>query len=117
MVIGLLLFNTQPKGNLMADSADIFIIGFDQPKFCLGQIVATPGALRDIPNEEILAALARHANGDWGTLDPHDLAINESALANGGRLFSAYDSLAGIRFWIITEWDRSVTTILLPEDY
>lgn len=101
----------------MSDPVEIFIVNFDAPKFCLGQIVATPGALRVIPNDEILAALARHANGDWGALEPHDLAVNESALANGGRLFSAYDSLAGVRFWIITEWDRSATTVLLPEDY
>jgi hypothetical protein len=101
----------------MSDPAQIVLVDFNEPKFSLGHIVATPGALRDIPNEEILAALARHANGDWGTLEPHDLAVNESALANGGRLFSAYDSLGGIRFWIITEWDRSATTILLPEEY
>jgi hypothetical protein len=117
MVGGLLLFNTQPKGNLVADPAEIIIINFDLPKFRLGHIVATPAALRDIPNDEILAALGRHANGDWGTLDPHDVKVNESALQYGGRLFSQYHSKQKIQFWIITEWDRSVTTVLLPEDY
>jgi hypothetical protein len=117
MVGGLLFFNTQPKGNLVADPAKIVIINFDQPKFSLGQIVATPGALREISNDEILTALGRHANGDWGTLDPHDVKVNENALQHGGRLLSQYHSTQKIKFWIITEWDRSATTVLLPEDY
>lgn len=87
------------------------------PKFPLGQIVATPSALNSIPNDEILAALARHVRGDWGTLDPEDWNSNERALKGEGRLFSAYLSVRNIKFWIITECDRSVTTILLPEDY
>lgn len=87
------------------------------PKFELGRLVATPNALNHIPNPEILAALSRHVRGDWGTLDPEDKNANEEALKDGGRLFSAYLSSAQIRFWIITECDRSVTTVLLPEDY
>lgn len=87
------------------------------PRFQLGQLVATPNALEQIPNVEILAALKRHAGCDWGTLDAEDLQSNERALAHGGRLFSAYLSTAAVKFWIITEADRSVTTVLLPEDY
>jgi hypothetical protein len=87
------------------------------PKFMFGRTVATPNALNQIPNDEILSALDRHVRGDWGTLDPEDRRANDRALAEGNRLLSAYDSKQGIRFWIITEWDRSVTTILLPEDY
>lgn len=88
-----------------------------RPKFPFGQIVATPNALNSIHEEEMMRALGRHLIGDWGTLDNHDWNANERAFRNGGRLFSAYDSDGGIRFWIITEADRSVTTILLPEDY
>jgi len=88
-----------------------------ETKFSLGQIVATPSALEEIPNEEILAALTRHVQGDWGELDPEDQKSNERALEQGGRLFSAYWSIRKIKFWIITEADRSATTILLPQDY
>lgn len=87
------------------------------PQFALGRLVATPNALNSIPDNEILAALSRHVRGDWGELDADDKAANESALLHGGRLLSAYVSSQGVRFWIITEWDRSVTTVLLPEDY
>ena len=87
------------------------------PKFLLGQIVATPNALDKIPNDEILNALSRHERGDWGTLDAEDLESNENALKKGGRLFSAYHSIKNVKFLIITEWHRRVTTVLLPEDY
>jgi hypothetical protein len=91
----------------------------DEPKakFPFGQVVATPHALTQIPNDEILKALSRHVQGDWGTLDAEDKNANERALKHGGRLLSAYESSRSIKFWIITEADRSVTTILLPEDY
>ena len=87
------------------------------PKFDLGRLVATPNALSQIPNDEILQALSCHVRGDWGMLDREDWRANERALLNGGRLFSTYLSSAEIKFWIITEWDRSATTVLLPEDY
>ena len=86
-------------------------------KFSLGQLVATPNALDHIPNDEILNALALHVRGDWGTLDAEDLQSNERALQFGGRLFSSYLTSQNVKFWIITESDRSVTTVLLPEDY
>ena len=86
-------------------------------KFSLGQTVATPNALASIPDDEILLALSRHVQGDWGKLDKEDLDENERALKNGGRLLSRYITNTKIVFWIITEHDRSVTTILLPEDY
>jgi len=88
-----------------------------QPKFPLGRMQATPNALSKIPNEEILSALSRHIKGDWGIVDNHDRAANERALAQGERLFSVYYSSRNVRFWIITEADRSLTTVLLPEDY
>ena len=87
------------------------------PKFSLGQVVATPNALAAIPDDEVKNALSRHVRGDWGTLDAEDLNANERALRSGGRLFSSYHSSQNVKFWIITECDRSVTTVLLPEDY
>jgi len=85
--------------------------------FRLGRIVATPNALQSIPNEDILRAIQRHQAGDWGSLDSEDRNSNDRALLSGGRLFSAYNVPDGTKFWIITEADRSVTTILLPQDY
>jgi hypothetical protein len=79
--------------------------------------VATPNALGAIPNHEIMNALSRHLRGDWGTLDKEDWDANEQALKHGGRLFSTYRSSTQIKFYIITEADRSATTVLLPEDY
>ena len=61
--------------------------------------------------------LARHAIGDWGTLDPADIAENEYSVAHGLRLLSSYQTDAGERLWIITEADRSATTLLLPDEY
>lgn len=61
--------------------------------------------------------LSRHVRGDWGKIPPEDQGLNEEALASGGRLMSVYPLRTGETIWIITEWDRSVTTLLLPEDY
>ena len=88
-----------------------------RPRFHPGSIVATPGVLRRVPSEELLAALTRHLLGDWGELTEQDWRANESALSDGTRLLSAYLAANGERFWIITEADRSVTTSLLPEEY
>ena len=85
--------------------------------FSLGQIVATPNALEQVPNLDIMQALARHQRGDWGEVCKDDKNANDLALVGGTRLLSAYRTKAGVKFWIITEADRSVTTVLLPEDY
>ena len=91
---------------------------FDFPaKFSLGRVVATPGVLAAVSREEINDALNRHAHGDWGVMPEEDQHTNELALNGGDRIFSAYLSSADVRFWIITEWDRSATTILLPSEY
>ena len=87
------------------------------PKFSLGRTVATPNALANIPNGEIQNALSRHIRGDWGTLDAEDMRANEDALKQGQRLLSRYVTSKNRLFWIITEHDRSVTTVLMPEDY
>jgi len=87
------------------------------PWFSLGQVVATAGLLAVVNQDEVAEALSRHEHGDWGELEPDDCHINNMGLRQGGRLFSAYTSLRGTKFWIITEADRSVTTILLPSEY
>lgn len=85
--------------------------------FALGQTVATPNALETIPKEEIFAALSRHQNCDWGDVCTQDRWANDRAVRSDKRIFSVYHSKDGTKFWIITEADRSATTVLLPEDY
>jgi hypothetical protein len=85
-------------------------------RFPLGEIAVTANASLRLTTEEVLSALHRHASGDWGDLLPEDAMTNERALQGQERLFSAYGS-GSHRFWVITEADRSVTTVLLPEDY
>jgi hypothetical protein len=86
--------------------------------FSLGQVVATPGALKLLQEAGVnpLRYLSRHALGDWGDLDEHDRRENELSLKYGWRIVSSYP-IGEKRVWIITEADRSVTTILLPEEY
>lgn len=85
--------------------------------FRLGQVVATPNALGKLTQQDILTALQRHQAGDWGDVDNHDRHANDRALTDGTRLFSVYHTGTGLKFWIITEADHSVTTVLMPEDY
>ncbi len=85
--------------------------------FALGQIVSTPGALEHVPGDEIRTALRRHANCDWGDVDQQDWEENELSLREGCRLFSVYQASDGAKFWVITEADRSATTVLLPDEY
>ncbi len=86
-------------------------------RFPLGNIVATPNALAHLTHTDIARAMLRHNAGDWGVLDAEDRAANDNALVEGTRLLSAYVAANGTKFWIITEADRSVTTVLLPEDH
>ncbi len=87
------------------------------PRFRLGQTVMTPGVAELIPQWEVYAALRRHQLGDWGTVCDADKEENELSLKEGFRLLSAYESSSGRKFWIITEADRSITTVLLPDEY
>ena len=89
-------------------------------KFHLGQCVATRGAIALMEREQVnvLHLLMRHANGDDGDLDPEDKERNRQAIASGEeRVFSSYILPCGEKLWIITEWDRSVTTVLMPDEY
>ena len=86
--------------------------------FPLGQVVATPEALKllEETGEDPCLLLARHCCGDWGNLNEHDRQENELSLEHGWRILSSYVVGEG-RVWIITEANRSVTTILLPSEY
>ena len=90
-----------------------------KPKFSLGQLVATPGALRALEEAGQSPGyfLDRHMVGDWGEVDAEDQRANDEALVSGERLLSAYKTLLGVRLWCITEADRSSTCLLLPEEY
>ena len=87
--------------------------------FSLGQIVATPGALQALETAGQLAStfLVRHVMGDWGDLCDEDKQANDEAIADDLRILSAYRLSDGVKIWIITECDRSVTTVLLPQEY
>ena len=87
--------------------------------FPLGAVVATPAALRLLRDHGLtpMQLLLRHSRGDWSEMDKQDQEANSIAIKSGARLFASYDVTAADRVWIITEADRSSTTILLPSDY
>jgi len=87
--------------------------------FPLGQVVVTMGAFEacKVVGQHIPTLIARHNRGDWGVLDDDDKALNDEAVADGSRVLSAYDLSDGTKIYIITEADRSSTTVLLPDEY
>lgn len=90
-------------------------------KFNLGQVVMTRGIANEMEHDTEFAkfvhkSFIRHANGDWGDLGEEDKQANENTLENEDRLFSSYIK-GDWKIWIITEWDRSYTTILFPSEY
>lgn len=91
-------------------------------KLKMGRIVWTREVNDKIADDEafakfVLACMARHGNGDWGEMEPDDIEANNQALVDGGRILSAYVKEGLTKIWIITEWDRSVTTVLFPHEY
>ncbi len=95
-----------------------------QPLFPLGRVVMTANMQARLQNAnpdgweaELRALISRHASGDWGDLDEEDKRQNDLALNRGHRIFSAYKTSSEVKIWIISEADRNVTTVLLPEDY
>jgi len=91
-------------------------------RFQMGKIVLTRGVYEwSVVNSDfaqfVHASLKRHARGDWGSLSPEDRELNDKALKDGSRLLSAYEHWKLPKIWIITEADRSVTTVLFPEEY
>lgn len=89
------------------------------PRFSLGQVVATPGAIQAMQEagQNPAELLQRHLSGDWGELDEEDRRANDDAIQQGSRILSAYVLRNSVKVWVITEADRSSTCILLPEDY
>jgi hypothetical protein len=94
----------------------IFVL---ETTFPIGTLVATPGALAalEAAGQSPAEFLSRHARRDWGELDDEDRASNNDALYTFGRLLSAYTLADQSRLWIITEADRSATTLLTPDEY
>jgi hypothetical protein len=95
-----------------------------KPKFHLGQILATPGALEALgeSGQNVQFFLAKHVRGDWGEVCEEDKMLNDRALVDGSRLLSAYRTLKGERIWVLTEaaddeGHRVATTCLLPSEY
>jgi len=95
-----------------------------RPKFKLGQVVATPGALESLQKarQAPQALLDRHINGDWGDLSGDDKSLNDEALVDGSRIMSAYTLSNGEKLWVITEaadddGNRICSTILRPDEY
>lgn len=85
--------------------------------FTPGRLVATPGVLCAIPQRELHCALQRHVGRDWGEVSETDKRLNDRALKTGERLVSKYHTSDDRDFLIITEADRSATTVMLPEEY
>lgn len=85
-------------------------------KFALGQVVITTNAAGLLDTAAVHEALRRHVQGDWGDICPEDATLNDLALKSGDRVMSVYGN-GPRRFWVITEADRSVTTVLMPSDY
>ena len=85
--------------------------------FPLGRVLITANAKDALDGTDVLSGLEQHAQGKWGDLSEDDRIENERSLNEGFRLLSAYEDRNGTRYWIITEADRSATTVLLPEDY
>lgn len=90
-----------------------------KPLFSLGQIVATPGALEALEQagQTPLEFLTRHVRGDWGDVCEEDAEANEDALRNNERLLSIYKTKLGVKLYCISEWDRSLTTLLCVSEY
>ena len=86
-------------------------------QFGLGRTVITPGALETLEPEDVQQSIMRHASCDWGDCCAEDVKENEFSLTRSLRLLSVYRDRHGTKFWIITEADRTVTTILLPDEY
>ena len=89
------------------------------PKFSLGRVVATPGALRALAeaNQSPFEFIERHQAGDWGELCEEDKKENEFSVRNGFRILSAYRTRDNVKLWVITEADRSSTCLILPQEY
>ena len=87
--------------------------------FPLGRVLATPGAMRALAESGQTAGsfVSRHVGGNWGCVGDEDRRLNDEAVLTGDRILSSYRTDRGVKIWVITEADRTLTTILLPEEY
>jgi hypothetical protein len=97
------------------DAGQLLDVHFPDRRFPPGQLGMTSAAAAALTHAEIMTALRRHLAADWGDVDEHDWQENELSLREGFRLLSAYHTGGGQKFWILTEADRSHTTVMLPE--
>jgi len=104
-------------GQLVTAAITPAVVITAKPRVPLGRTVATANARNTLTDTDINTALARHQSGDWGEVGKYDWKANDYALKHGERILSAYTNACNDKFWIITEADRSYTTVLLPEDY
>lgn len=90
-----------------------------RPRFRIGEVVATPGAMEAMDRTQTAPheLIGRHGKGDWGDVCEEDAEANEVALKDGARIFSVYHLKDATKVYVITEADRSSTCILLPEEY
>ena len=86
-------------------------------KFDIGRVVATHGVIERVEESDLFDSFLRHIGGDWGELGDQDYQANDLACEVGGRIMSRYSDRNNVSFWIITEADRSATTLLLPNEY
>lgn len=110
-------YRSNRSGIARDNSTQAVLLSEPQPQ--IGQLVATPGALASLPRagQAPLDFLSRHVCGGWGDIAEEDRKENAISFKRGLRLVSSYHTSAGARIWVITEADRSATTILLPEEY
>jgi hypothetical protein len=87
------------------------------PIIPLGRLVITRTAGEALDPYDVALAIVRHSTGNWGELCAEDKALNDAAVLEGSRILSVHQDQQGTKFWIITEADRSATTVLLPDDY
>lgn len=99
------------------ETLDSCIPKLPRRRFEVGRVYATPGALDHLDMDQLTAALDRHERGDWGDVGDADRAENDLSVKQGFRILSSYTANDGTKFWIITEADRSTTTVLLPNEY
>lgn len=88
-----------------------------KPALKLGTLVITSGVAAQVEPADVFYHMLMHSQGVWGEVSEADAKINDEALMEGDRILSAYTSRTGVKFWVITEWDRSYTTALLPDEY
>ena len=85
--------------------------------FPLGAVRVTYGVEHALDSSDVVTGITRHARGDWGEVDEHDWSQNDDFVENGGQLLSQYTAKNGTLYWVVTESNRSATTVLLPEEY